>query len=196
MNVNNTSPVSEGSEREAPPLSGRSILVRMIPNIITTFRIAAALAVIPIRTYSIPFYIVYLVAAVSDIADGIIARAFKLQTDLGAKLDSAADLIFWVVVCSKVLPVAAPHITWIGVSLLSAVLALRLVNYAVALIKARRFPSLHTKLNKLTGGGLFVAVLLIGSGKVPVAPVWDALCVIALAAVIHELTIHIRMKKS
>lgn len=194
--MNNLNPVSEGSERESvPPLSGRSAFVRMIPNLITIFRIAAALAIIPIRTYSTLFYAVYLVAGFSDIADGIIARAFKLQTDLGAKLDSAADLIFWVVVCIKVLPVVAPHITWIGVTLLSAVLALRLANYAVALIKTRRFPSLHTKLNKLTGGGLFAAILLIGSGKVPVSPVWDALCIIALAAVIHELTIHIRMKK-
>lgn len=193
--MNNMSPVSGGSERKAvPPLSKHIPFCRMIPNIITAFRIAAALAIIPIRTYSPLFYIVYLVAGVSDIADGIIARAFKLQTDLGAKLDSAADLVFWIVVCGKVLPVAVPHITWVGVSLLSAVLTLRLVNYAVALIKTRRFPSLHTKLNKLTGVGLFVAVLLIGSGKVPVAPVWDALCVIALAAVIHELSIHIRMK--
>lgn len=64
-----------------------------IPNILTLIRIA----LIPVTAYM--FYlnnitaavIVFIVACITDIADGIIARRFNMVTDLGKILDPLAD---------------------------------------------------------------------------------------------------------
>ena len=63
-------------------------------NLITCIRIlcAAALAFLPALSRS--FYAVYLVAGVSDMLDGFVARRTNTASSLGARLDTLADFAF------------------------------------------------------------------------------------------------------
>src|SRR6266436_7295619 len=78
-----------GLERLRP----RGSRMRDVPNLITLFR----LVLVPVMAYFAWFgeYAValpiFLVAALTDLADGYIARHFKLVSKLGALLDPVAD---------------------------------------------------------------------------------------------------------
>ena len=69
-----------------------------LPNIISSCRIA----LFPVMLFTIfinnenIFKWLLLAALLSDILDGLIARLFNMQTELGAKLDSLADLGMYI----------------------------------------------------------------------------------------------------
>ena len=75
---------------------------------------------------------------------------------------------------------------------MTAVALVRMVAYAVAAVKYHRFASLHTWLNKLTGGAIFLLpyILAISTG---VVYSWTV-CALASAASLEELAIHLRQK--
>ena len=62
------------------------------PNLITSIRIAGAVALIWILPFSPLFYGVYLICGLSDGLDGMVARLTKQTSDFGRLLDSVADL--------------------------------------------------------------------------------------------------------
>lgn len=161
-----------------------------LPNCITAVRIVGTLFLLFTAPLSVAFYIVYAVCGLSDVLDGWIARATSGTTDFGAKLDSAADLLFYIVLLVKLLPILRRMLpTWIWYAL-GAVLALRLAAYITAAVKFKRFASVHTRLNKLTGA----AVFLIPCFLMLPCMVWYccAVCVLAGAASAQELLLHIR----
>lgn len=51
------------------------------------------------ETFSIPFYIIYFYCGISDMLDGYIARKIKNTSQIGAILDSIADIIFEIIIC-------------------------------------------------------------------------------------------------
>lgn len=65
-----------------------------MPNALSAYRILA----LPFIIYAIIsgnknlFIILLSINLITDILDGLIARAFKLQAELGARLDSLADI--------------------------------------------------------------------------------------------------------
>ena len=79
-----------------------------------------------------------------------------------------------------------PAAVWFGAA---GVLAVRLISYGVAAVKYRRFASLHTWLNKLTGGAIFLLPYVL-SGPGGIAYSWGV-CLIAFAASAEELAIHL-----
>ncbi|MBS3915059.1 MAG: CDP-alcohol phosphatidyltransferase family protein [Bacteroidetes bacterium] len=87
---------------------------------------------------------------VTDILDGIIARVFHMQTKLGARLDSLADvgtyiLVFWALYLFKREELG---MDMVGVWLF---LGMYIFTHLVALIKFKTFPSLHLYSIKITG---------------------------------------------
>ncbi len=131
-------------------------MIKAIPNMITSLRIIGTIVLLFLEPFSVPFYIVYTVAGVSDAVDGWVARTFHLTSDFGTKLDSIADLLFYAVMLIRILPVLwvmLPFYIWFGVA---AVLLTRVAAYVVAACKYRRFAAVHTYLNKLTGAAVFL----------------------------------------
>ncbi len=73
-----------------------------LPNLLTLFRIvmSAVLYLLFIRHYqepgflsSIILFVIYVVIALTDLVDGIIARKFNMVTELGKELDPMADKV-------------------------------------------------------------------------------------------------------
>ena len=98
-------------------------------NYITVLRMAGSIALFFLQPMSVAFYIVYLVAGLTDALDGWLARKTNSATDLGAKLDSIADLMFYSAMVITMFPVLLerlPLYMWcIGIS----IFVVRLISY-------------------------------------------------------------------
>ena len=159
---------------------------------ITAVRMAASLILLIFPLRSAWFLAVYTLAGLTDALDGWLARKTGTASAFGARLDSIADLLFYGVLLLRLFPVlrqALPVSVWYVVT---AVALVRMVAYAVAAVKYHRFASLHTRLNKLTGGAIFLLpyILAISTG---VVYSWTV-CALASAASLEELAIHLRQK--
>lgn len=166
---------------------------RHLPNCITALRIIATAVLLFISPFTAAFYVVYTLAGVSDVLDGWLARRLKLTSEFGAKLDSAADLLFYAVMIIRIFPVlwdVLPRVIWIGVA---AVVLVRIVCYLFVAVKHHRFASLHTYMNKITGALVFALPYVI---KTPIAPPYCwILCAVSSAGTLEEFAIHIRSKE-
>ena len=165
----------------------------LIPNYITTLRIIGTVLLAFIKPLSIPFYIVYTICGISDVLDGIVARATKTATDFGARLDSIADLLFYAVMLIKIFPILLLRLPIEIWYIVAAVVIIRLGSYILAAVKFRRFAALHTYMNKLTG------LLVFSVPYVLLFPISTAFCfitaVIAGTASLEELSVHILSKQ-
>ena len=163
--------------------------IRWIPNIITSVRIAGTLGLLLTPIFSPGFFVLYTICGVSDILDGMVARACGATSELGARLDSVADLLFNGVMLLRLVPVLLrllPMAVW-GIAVLAV--GLRVAAYVTAGVKFRRFPSLHTYANKATSAGVFVVPYLINT------PAGLAVCTVVgllgLLSSMEELLIHL-----
>lgn len=147
---------------------------------ITSARMVFSLFLLFMPPRFIGFFAVYTLAGLTDALDGWLARKTGTASAFGARLDSIADLLFYGVLLLRLFPVlrqALPVSVWYVVT---AVALVRMVAYAVAAVKYHRFASLHTWLNKLTGGAVYLLpyVLALSTG---VTYSWFV-CALALAA--------------
>ena len=131
---------------------------------------------------TVPFWTLYLIAGLTDILDGFLARRWDVESKFGARLDSLADFVFVLAVGYKLFPwLKLPTALWILIGIIALVKVSNAVNSYVV---KHRIEFLHTKANKLTGFLLFIGMMAIGQSYfVPVA--WVIAC-IALFAAIHE----------
>ncbi|MBO6094368.1 MAG: CDP-alcohol phosphatidyltransferase family protein, partial [Oscillospiraceae bacterium] len=67
-------------------------------NIITFFRITAGIALFFCPMFSPAFYVLYIVAGLSDMLDGFVARKTDTVSEFGSRLDTIADFVL-VAVC-------------------------------------------------------------------------------------------------
>lgn len=159
---------------------------------ITLLRMVGSVCLLFPLPLSPAFFALYTFTGLTDVLDGWIARRKGLVGDFGAKLDSIADLLFYTVMLVRLLPLllaALPTQIWYAVA---GIVLLRLTAYVTAAIKYRCFASLHTWLNKLTGGVVFLLpyILAISSG---IMYSW-AICALAFASSLEELLIHLCRK--
>ena len=137
-----------------------------IPNLITIYR----LLVFPLILYfaitgkESLFAIFLVINLVTDAIDGFIARRFKMETEIGAKLDSFADNLTYLLVfigiyvfkLEEFLPYKVSLLIYIGMLLLTVIFSL---------IKFGKFPSLHMYITKIGGylqGAFFICLFTMG----------------------------------
>ena len=156
--------------------------MKHIPNILSASRIALCLPLLLVDAMTVPFWILYLIAGLTDILDGFLARRWGVEGKFGARLDSLADFVFVLAIGYKLFPwLKLPAALWIMIGLIALVKASNAVS---AYIVKHKMVFLHTKANKLTGGLLFVGMMAMGQSYfIPVA--WMIAC-IALFAAIQE----------
>ncbi len=100
----------------------------------------------------------------SDIFDGVIARRLQIATPVLRRMDSQADLIFWlsILVCSWIL---RPSEVQELLPYFFILLGLEFACYATSFIKFGRETCTHSYLSKLWGISLCISfVLLIATG--------------------------------
>lgn len=171
----------------------KSPFIRRIPNCITALRIAGTAALLFLQPLTQAFFIIYTLAGATDAIDGWLARKLRVASDLGAKLDSAADLMFYAMMILRIFPVlweVLPQVVWIGVG---TVVLLRLVSYGVAAVKFHHFASTHSILNKLTGAAVFALPYIIRTSFA--TPYCWGLCALSGAGTLQELITHITRKE-
>lgn len=164
-----------------------------LPNTITGFRIVGSVVLLFVQPLSTAFYILYTLCGVSDVADGFLARRLKATGELGERLDSVADLLFYAVMLRHIIPFLVPRVPVSVWYCVGGLVLLRLFSYVYANVKYHRFPTLHTYANKFTGALVFlVPYLLLIAPPTPVSWVTCAVCAVSS---VEELLIHLRAKK-
>ena len=156
--------------------------MKRIPDLLSMSRIVLCLPLLIVDAMTIPFWVIYLIAGLTDILDGFLARRWGVESKFGARLDSLADFVFVLVVGYKLFPwLRLPATLWMMIGLIALV---KVINAISSFMVKHRIEFLHTKANKLTGFLLFVGMMAIGQSYfVPVA--WVIAC-IALFAAIQE----------
>ena len=156
--------------------------MKRIPNLLSMSRIAVCLPLLLVDAMTLPFWGLYLIAGVTDMLDGFLARRWGVESNFGARLDSLADFVFVLAVGYKLFPWLKLNAElWIMIGLIALV---KTVNAVSSYVVNHRIEFLHTKANKLTGFLLFVGMMAIGQSYfIPVA--WIIAC-IALFAAIQE----------
>jgi cardiolipin synthase len=137
-----------------------------IPNLITLYR----LLMVPVIMYFAfsgreKLFAVFLVInLISDIIDGYIARRFKMESEIGAKLDSFADNFNYVLAFIGFFIFKMDDLRQHIVSLIIFI-SMLLLTVIVPLIKFRKFPSFHLYITKIGGyiqGAFFICLFTIG----------------------------------
>ena len=156
--------------------------MKQIPNLLSMSRIVLCLPLLMVDAITMPFWILYLIAGLTDMVDGFLARRWGVESKFGARLDSLADFVFVLAVGYKLFPwLKLPATLWMMTGLIALV---KIINAICSYVVKHRIEYLHTKANKVTGFLLFIGVMTIGQSYfVPVA--WMISC-IALFAAIQE----------
>ena len=87
-------------------------LINNMANIITSTRIFCSIALIFCKALSLEFCVIYIIAGISDITDGIVARKTNTVSQFGSKFDTIADGVFVLVCMIKLFPILDIHM-WI-----------------------------------------------------------------------------------
>ena len=151
-----------------------------LPNILSSLRIAGAVALLLSDVSSILFGVLYIVCGISDIADGWLARKLKCVTRTGALLDSLADICFIACCAWKLLPILElPQWLWLWAGV---IVAIKVVNQFSTLVMYGHCCFPHTLANKWAGFLLFIAVPMTFWSIIPITIVAS----VATFAAIHE----------
>lgn len=151
-------------------------------NIITCIRIICSIALLFFPALSPVFYILYITAGVSDMVDGTVARKTGTVSEFGSRLDTVADICFVIVCLIRLLPLLnVPFFLYVWIGIIAAVKA---ANIVIGYIRQKEFVSVHSIMNKITGGLLFLLPLTFVSIDLKISAV--IVCVVATAAAFHE----------
>ena len=109
--------------------------------------------------------------------DGTIARKTKSVSEMGARLDTVADIVFVAVCFVKILPlIQFPTWLWIWIGIIATI---KIGNVVWGLIYNKKLVSMHSILNKATGFLLFIFPLTLSF----IEPMYSSVIVCSLATV-------------
>jgi len=119
--------------------------MRYIPNTLSILRMPFSVALLFLGKLPLWFLICYAIGGILDVLDGIVARRFQWQSELGQKLDSIGDGIF--IVCAIIAAVISIELkialyTWIVFAVL---VTIRAVNMVITWVRFRRVGFIHTR---------------------------------------------------
>ena len=162
--------------------------MKRIPDLLSMSRIVLCLPLLLVDAMTVPFWVLYLIAGLTDMLDGFLARRWGVESKFGARLDSLADFVFVLTVGYKFFPLLKlPATLWMMIGLIALV---KMVNAICSYMVRHRIEYLHTKANKLTGLLLFIGMMAIGQSYF-ISVAWMIAC-IALFAAIQECNATLR----
>lgn len=157
-------------------------------NLLTVLRILLLPVLFFVYDDTAVFVGLYLLAGLTDVLDGFIARKTNTQSKLGARLDSVADLLLFAfilfVLFHRMGDEFASYLPWVG-----AVVAIRCVSLIISVFKYREVVFLHTWGNKLAGFLVFLCPVVL-SFRPGAVFLWLIIVAAALSAT-EESVIHL-----
>lgn len=156
--------------------------MKNIANYISISRIIMSILLIITKTFSIPFYIIYIYSGLSDMVDGFVARKYNITSEIGAKIDSIADIVFILVAIVKILPVlnfSKAICIWIII-----IAMIKICNIICGYVYYKKLTLPHTIMNKITGFILFIAPLIIQCIDLVIVEI--LICILATFSAIQE----------
>ena len=151
-------------------------------NAISAGRVMLSVVLLFVPTFSSSFYLLYILAGLTDMIDGAVARITHTASEFGAKLDTAADFVFVMVCLIKIIPyidITAWLYVWIAIIAL-----IKLFNIFSGYIIQKEFVAVHSIMNKTVGVVLFILPLTFS--VIPLKYSGVAVCTIATFAAIQE----------
>ncbi len=183
---------ASGARTEGSQAAGRGVAALVSPaNVLTSMRIGLSGILLLLEPLGMAFYCVYVLAGLTDMLDGPIARKTGTDSRVGAVLDSAADLIFMAAACAKLLPVYWAQIpAWLLISS-AFVFYLKMKNASACFAMHKKLITMHTVLNRAAGVLLFafpfVCIML------PI-PVYGGICAVAAFAATVDAFVRMAVK--
>ncbi|ORX80919.1 Phosphatidylglycerophosphate synthase [Anaeromyces robustus] len=153
-----------------------------IANVITSIRILCSIALLFNPVFSWAFYLLYIIAGLSDMIDGTIARKTNSVSEFGSKLDTIADIIFVSVCLIELIPIMNFPF-WLYVWIIS-IGFIKLNSILYGYIKLKEIVSVHSFMNKITGLLLFIFPLTVSI--IPLKYSTIIICIFATVAAIQE----------
>ena len=144
-------------------------------NAITIFRMAVSIVLLFRPVFSPAFYVLYIMAGMSDMLDGFVARKTNTVSRFGARLDTISDHVFVIVCLIRLLSVICIPgwlYVWIG-----SIALIKVVNIISGFAVQKTFTAVHSAMNKATGVLLFLLPL-----TTPVLPLKYFAIVVCAAA--------------
>lgn len=166
---------------------------RYIPNILSILRIICSALLILFINNRNGFVFLYFVIGLTDVLDGYIARKYNLKSELGARLDSIADFIFYIILVIIFVNLYSSIITLDYKVLLIGIVFIRLLNLILTKVKYNKFVFLHTIANKISGVLIYFlpVIILFSHNKIII---WIILGFVFIAAV-EELLITVKYQE-
>ena len=155
---------------------------RNAPNIITCSRILFSLCFLFFPTFSTGFYLFYTLAGLTDLLDGTVARRTDSETELGSKLDTAADWVFIITALVKVGP-SLDRPLWLLIWVI-AILIMKVVNVVYGFRLHGGFVAIHSTVNKIAGLLVFLYPFTVPYMAIVYPSV--VLCAVASIATVQE----------
>jgi cardiolipin synthase len=162
-----------------------------IPNVITTYRLFMA----PVILYFIIsgqenlFAIFLVINLLTDVIDGYLARRFKMETEIGARLDAFADYFTYILVFIGLFVFKLDELRPYLVSAIIFV-SMLVLTVIVSIIKFRKFHSYHTVIEK--SGGYVQALFFIGLFTIGfIGPLYYFMIVFGILGAIETIAIDI-----
>lgn len=139
--------------------------MKRIPLSLIIFRcIAAIIIVIAAFNYgerAIPLIVTLMfLGLVSDVFDGIIARKYEVATATLRRLDSQADMVFWLSIGLASYSIY-PHLIKNHIIEIRILLSLEVLCYVVSLVKFKKESASHAFLSKMWGLSLLAVFTAI-----------------------------------
>jgi len=130
-----------------------------IANFVTSLRIVFSMSLLFYPTFSLSFYTLYIMAGISDMIDGTIARKTNTVTEFGSKMDTIADSIMVIISLIKMIPVL--HLSYWVYLWITGIFHIKVMNIIFGYIIQKKFIVDHSGMNKVTGVLLFLLPLTI-----------------------------------
>ena len=151
-------------------------------SIITGFRVLISIMLVFCPVFSPAFYMLYLIAGLSEMVDGNVARRTNTVSEFGARFDTAADFVFVVVCLIKLVPAISVPI-WLCVWIVMIAL-IKIINIISGYIAQKKLVAVHSVMNKVTGGLLFVLPLTFSIFPLKFSAI--PVCAVATLAAVQE----------
>jgi len=171
--------------------------LRYLPNAVSLTRILLCIPLVFLTPFSGVFIVLFAIAALTDSIDGQLARRIKGgASELGAAIDSIADIIMVIMIVFVIMP-AMQLWGWLWIAYIS-VLSLKVVaSTSIGFIRFKEFISLHTISFKALVIALFSYPLIYYFAKPGLfINIFSTILIIcALLVVIEEILIVSTLKK-